>query len=272
MTALPALGGLPPAAVPPAAALPAATEALLPLFTLVPQANTPAVNDAAPADTPKSDTQAGDAPAPEMSGLVDWLIAVAVPANTAEPLPAREAEPVPISIETKLPVTADAASLPDAAPPLPFNLPAAPTATAQATAPAASMAPAAQPMPPLSLDDPGWSASLGERVSWATESGLTEATIDLNPEELGPIRIRIETQGQLADVSFQAAHAATRELLSQSLPQLRELLNGQGLDMARSQVAALPQARRGEARAAAEPALPQGKRRFWRLGLVDDYA
>lgn len=267
MTALPALAGLPPAAMPPPGALPTAAEALLPLFTLAPQAGAPAATESAPLDAPESDT-----PAPEMSGLVvDWLIAVAVPvpANAAEPVPLPATETAPITIETKA-LAPDAASPPDAAPPLPLPLPTAPVAAAQAAAPVVPLTPSAPAMPPLSLDDPHWSASLGERVNWATESGLSEATIDLNPEELGPIRIRIETQGQLAEVSFQAAHAATRELLSQSLPQLRELLNGQGLEMARSQVASLTQPRRGMP--ADDAPAPKAQRRLWRLALVDEYA
>ena len=55
-------------------------------------------------------------------------------------------------------------------------------------------------------------------------------------------------------------------------PQLRGLLNGQGMDMGRSQVAALPASRRGESRGASEEPVSGASRRLYRVGLVDDYA
>lgn len=279
-----------PAAAANAAAPAAATDAtLLPMFSLL----LPDAVDAAPPTVEGAEPLpegASDAPAAN-AGLVDWLLAMAPPAALPAP-----ATPVPVASDTApdLPALVVAAE-PEAAPiaegpemaeallqaqpeaPVPtpsFSLVAPLPAQAAASVIAAPAAPLSSTpaLTPLSLDDPDWSASLGERVSWATESGLSEATIDLHPEELGPIRIRIETQGSLADVSFQAANAATRELLAQSLPQLRGLLNGQGMDMGRSQVAAMPISRRGEARGLADETAPVTGRRLYRVGLVDDYA
>ena len=286
---MPAVTAAPaPSAVANAAAPAAAADAtLLPMFSLL----LPDAVDAAPPATDASEPlPEGESDAPAASaGLVDWLLAMAPP-------PATQAQPAPVAADAviDLPAVAIAAE-PDAAPiaanpeileallqaqpdapaPAPsFSLMAPLPAQSAASAIAAPAAPLSSTpaLPPLSLDDPDWSTSLSERVNWATESGLSEATIDLHPEELGPIRIRIETQGSLADVSFQAANAATRELLAQSLPQLRGLLNGQGMDMGRSQVAAMPVSRRGEARGLADEAAPVTGRRLYRVGLVDDYA
>ena len=291
MTALPAVTApAAPSAAPPAAAS-ATDSAPLPLFSLLlPDTADMAtsVADVPDAAVPATDGEA-DVAAP--AGLVDWLLSMAPPVATPPPvaandvpaalpsMPAEVAEPVP-TLPTAVKISADTPEVPLPAPPdatappvfaLAAPLP-APTTAAPGTPAAAAPLPSAPVLPPLSLDDPDWSASLGERVSWATESGLSEATIDLHPEELGPIRIRIETQGSLADVSFQAANAATRELLAQSLPQLRGLLNGQGMDMGRSQVVALPAARRGEGRGLAEEPVSGAGRRLYRVGLVDDYA
>ncbi len=289
MSPLPAIGGL-VAAAPPAANQPAIEAGLLPLFSLLPAdlGEAPAAAEAGAPETPV-ENETGAAPA----ALVNWLLALvplppqagdlpAAPAANDAMVPAAGMADVPAVAATALPKPAET-PLPPATPDIPaaslpppsLLLPQLPVALPAAVAPQAP-APAAAPVPlaPLALGDPDWSAGLGERVSWATELGLSEATIDLHPEELGPIRIRIETQGQVAEVSFQAAHAATRELLSQSLPQLRELLNGQGLDMGRSQVAAMPQTpRRGDPRnPAAETGSGGARRRLYRLGLVDDYA
>jgi len=291
VTALPAVTApAAPSAAPPAAAS-VPDVALLPLFSLLlpdtADMVTP-VADAVDAAATGADGE-GDVAAP--AGLVDWLLSMAPPVATPPPvaandapvalpsMPAEVAEPavaLPAAVKD-LPDTpaAPLPAPPDATAPPAFTLSAplpAPTAAAPGTPAAAAPLPPAPVLPPLSLEDPDWSASLGERVSWATESGLSEATIDLHPEELGPIRIRIETQGSLADVSFQAANAATRDLLAQSLPQLRGLLNGQGMDMGRSQVAALPAPRRGEGRGVSEEPVSGAGRRLYRVGLVDDYA
>jgi flagellar hook-length control protein FliK len=292
VTALPSmtLAAAAPAAANAAAPATPADATLLPMFSLLlpeaADAALPPVEAAEPAPEGEGDAAATSA------GLVDWLLAMAPP-----PPPASQAQPMPAAGDVtgdlpavSLPTGPDAAPVAAGAPPAeallraqpeaaapspPFSLalplPALPPAAGAAAVPAAPLS-STPALPPISLDQPDWSASLGERVSWATESGLSEATIDLHPEELGPIRIRIETQGGLADVSFQAAHAATRELLAQSLPQLRSLLNGQGMDMGRSQVAALPAPRRGEGRAGAEEPAGGTGRRLYRIGLVDDYA
>ncbi|MDM4770806.1 flagellar hook-length control protein FliK [Solimonas sp. SE-A11] len=270
-----------------AATATAADATLLPMFNLplpdAVDAAPPATDAAEPLPEGQSDAPAATA------GLVDWLLAmVPPPAVPAQPAPgaadtvidlpavavAAEPDTAPIAATAEIPEALLQAQ-PDAPLPAPsFSLMVPLPAQFAASAIVAPAAPLSSTpaLPPLSLDDPDWSASLGERVSWATESGLSEATIDLQPDELGPIRIRIETQGSLADVSFQAANAATRELLAQSLPQLRGLLNGQGMDMGRSQVAAMPGSRRGEARGLADEAAPIAGRRLYRVGLVDDYA
>ncbi|HSW14072.1 MAG TPA: flagellar hook-length control protein FliK [Solimonas sp.] len=125
-------------------------------------------------------------------------------------------------------------------------------------------------LPTPATPQPRWTEGLGERLVWATDAGLSEASIELHPEELGPIQIRIATEGNQASVSFQATNAATRQLLAQSLPQLRELLNGTGLELGRTQIGSLAPRREGEPRLPSERGSPS-RRRHWRLGLVDDY-
>jgi len=74
-------------------------------------------------------------------------------------------------------------------------------------------------------------------------------------------------------VNFQATQAATRELLGAALPQLRELLSAQGLQLTRSQVGGLPPpAAAATARAASNRDGLPPRRRQWRLQLLDDYA
>lgn len=135
----------------------------------------------------------------------------------------------------------------------------------------ASVAPAA---PPLSPQQPDFADALGEQIGWIVGEERSEASIELHPPELGPIRVRIEHRGDQSSLLFQATHPQTRELLAASLPQLRDLLNAQGIELARAQVSA-PSARREES-PRVTPERERGeappRRRQWHLGLIDRYA
>lgn len=243
----------------------------------------PSVPEAVPAAEGEDETSA-------IAGLLNLILALAPP--PPPPPPATAAATVPeAALAARLPeeVAAPAAgrlaalvadALPTAVDALPPGAAAgAPpfadlltrSVPAAAPPPSAPAAPPSSGWPPLALDQPQWSRELGERLIWSAEEGLAQATIELHPQELGPIRVRIEIQGDTASVALQATHAATRELLAVSLPQLRELLNAQGLQLGRSQVASTAPGSR-DPRVADESASGSTLlRRRWRVGLVDDY-
>ncbi len=129
--------------------------------------------------------------------------------------------------------------------------------------------PPAEPPPPLHLADADMAADLGERIEWQLQQGIGEATLELHPAELGALTVRIETQGQQAQVLILAAEPAARALLQQSLPQLRDLLSQSGLSMTRGQVEAGE--RRGD-RAGAATGVTETRRRITNVALVDAYA
>ncbi len=94
---------------------------------------------------------------------------------------------------------------------------------------------AALPSHPL---DTAFAGDLGAEVHWMVEAGVQQAELHLNPADLGPIRIQLSITAQTADISFAAAHATTREGISQALPSLREMLAGQGLQLGQAGVGA----------------------------------
>ncbi|TFZ08341.1 flagellar hook-length control protein FliK [Ramlibacter humi] len=94
---------------------------------------------------------------------------------------------------------------------------------------------AALPSHPL---DAAFAGDIAAEVKLMADGGLKQAELRLNPAELGPVHIKLELQATTADVQFTAAHATTREGLSQALPQLRELLAGQGLQLGHAGVGA----------------------------------
>lgn len=103
---------------------------------------------------------------------------------------------------------------------------------------------AAIPSHPL---DAAFAGDIAAEVKLMAEGGLQQAELRLNPAELGPVRIQLTVHEGSADISFAAAHATTREGLSQSLPALRDLLAGQGLQLGQAGVGAGPGGQGGNA-------------------------
>lgn len=88
------------------------------------------------------------------------------------------------------------------------------------------------------FDDPDLPGAVMLQVSQLARDGIGEASLHLNPAEMGPIRVQITLDGQQARIDFAAAHAATRELLEASLPALAQSLSSDGLTLAGSSVSA----------------------------------
>lgn len=132
---------------------------------------------------------------------------------------------------------------------------------------------------------------LRERVLWLVREGMHEARLQLNPRELGPVEVRLSVGDGAAQVSFSAQHAGTAAAVQQSLPQLRELLAQQGLQLGQASVFHQPtgdgDAARQQQAASGQPgwhgaggqgseeldaALPAAPARLLGRGLVDAYA
>ena len=54
--------------------------------------------------------------------------------------------------------------------------------------------------------------------------------------DLGPLRIQLEIDDGVANVSFQSQHPLTRDALEQAMPRLRELLAENGLSLGQADV------------------------------------
>ncbi len=115
-----------------------------------------------------------------------------------------------------------------------------------ATHPGASHAPAAgaahldylaQP-----FGTPAWDDGLSARVVWMAKNDVQSAAIRLNPEDLGPIEIKLtltsdpEGSRSSAAVQFSALNASTREAIEAALPKLREMLQASGIALGQASV------------------------------------
>jgi flagellar hook-length control protein FliK len=82
------------------------------------------------------------------------------------------------------------------------------------------------------IDSPQFAPALGQQLSLLVREGAQEATLQLNPAEMGPVRVQIALEGLAARVDFHADLAATRQAIESSLPALAGALHESGLTLA----------------------------------------
>ena len=88
----------------------------------------------------------------------------------------------------------------------------------------------------LPLNEQAAAKHLKERVSLLINAGQGQAVIQLDPEELGGLSIRIQMQNDQVNVQFLVQNAGAKELLEQAMPKLKELLDEQGIALNQSDV------------------------------------
>lgn len=213
------------------------------------------------------------------------------PATVAAPAPAAaELLPAALPPATPLPLHEPAAAVagPEpGAPRAPEVLPSAAASTPPLAPASASTSPSTQAALALPPQHPGFAEELSAQLSVWTRQGVQEAELRLNPAELGPVQVRIQVEGQQAQVRFVAEAAPTRDALEAALPDLAAALQREGLQLTggsvqsqaqhqqqqqRDQAATLSPGRaaRGSERVAELPAAPPARPASQRL--LDLYA
>lgn len=86
------------------------------------------------------------------------------------------------------------------------------------------------------VQDPAWDTMLSEHVKILANSKFQNAEIRLTPAEMGPLRVQLTIEDGVANVSFQAQHAVTREAIELAMPKLREMLAENGLTLNQANV------------------------------------
>jgi flagellar hook-length control protein FliK len=114
---------------------------------------------------------------------------------------------------------------------------------AGASTPAASLTPAA---PAIALASAAWQAlspgtaafdaALGQRLVWMVGRGVQDARLQVVPEHLGPIDIRLRMDGDSAQLLLSSTQAVTRDALEQALPRLREQFADAGVQLTQADV------------------------------------
>lgn len=82
------------------------------------------------------------------------------------------------------------------------------------------------------LHGASFAPALGAQLTLLVKDGITEARLQLNPAEMGPIAVQIQLDGTQARVEMVAEQALTRQALEQSMPALASALRDSGLTLA----------------------------------------
>jgi len=94
--------------------------------------------------------------------------------------------------------------------------------------------PVATERPTLQLDTPvgtsRWGQDFNQRIQWVVNQSMSGAQIRLNPQNMGPVEVRVQMQNDQLSLSFTAQHGATREAIEAALPKLREMLSEQNIN------------------------------------------
>lgn len=83
---------------------------------------------------------------------------------------------------------------------------------------------------------PEWGSKMAEKMSWLFANNHQEVNLQLDPPELGPLAVKIKMDGEGAKVVFGSEHWVVRDAVEQALPQLREMLQGQGIQLGNVEV------------------------------------
>ncbi len=106
---------------------------------------------------------------------------------------------------------------------------------------------------PVAVHTPDFDEAIGARIGWLAEQKIGHAHIRVTPNDLGPVEVRLQLEGDRVHASFTSAHADVRHVLENSLPKLREMLGEQGMQLAHADVSqhSDPRANGGDGQAGA---------------------
>lgn len=82
----------------------------------------------------------------------------------------------------------------------------------------------------------GWTDEMSVRLSWLAQRGEGKAELVLSPPNMGKLGVTLHMNGDQMTAQFVSASAATRDMLEQALPRLRELLQQANIELAQADV------------------------------------
>ncbi len=94
----------------------------------------------------------------------------------------------------------------------------------------------ASPTPTPHLHGEDFDDAIGARMNWLADQKIGHAHIKITPNDMGPVEVRLQLDGDKVNASFTSAHAEVRQALEQSLPRLRDMLGQHGFQLGQADV------------------------------------
>ncbi|WP_169314758.1 flagellar hook-length control protein FliK [Frateuria aurantia] len=88
----------------------------------------------------------------------------------------------------------------------------------------------------VQMDSPAFASQLSQHIGALVKQDLQQARIQVSPQGMGPIDIKLQVSNGVVDVNFAVQHPATVHAIQQTLPQLDSLMSAQGLQLGQAQV------------------------------------
>jgi flagellar hook-length control protein FliK len=88
--------------------------------------------------------------------------------------------------------------------------------------------------PPVS--SPDWGPALNQRVTWMVANSLQNASITVNPPNLGPLEINIQTDQNKTNVQFIVSSSEVRQAIQDAIPALSKMLENSGLQLGQADI------------------------------------
>jgi len=83
---------------------------------------------------------------------------------------------------------------------------------------------------------PDWDGALGQKVVWMVNGEQQNASLTLNPPELGPLKVVLQVTNAQANATFVAAQPEVRQALEAAMPRLRDMLEQAGIQLGHASV------------------------------------
>jgi len=87
------------------------------------------------------------------------------------------------------------------------------------------------PGQPVPMQQNGWSEAVVDRVMWMSSQNLKSAEIQLDPQDLGRLDVKISLNQDQTQIAFASPHAAVREALEGQMNRLRDMFTQQGMNL-----------------------------------------
>lgn len=102
---------------------------------------------------------------------------------------------------------------------------------------AGAQGPVTLPLSPR-VGDPQWPQALGQQMVRLSTQGNHTAELQLNPPDLGPLKIVLNVVNDQAQAQFVSPHASVRAAVEAALPQLRHAMADSGIQLGQTSVGA----------------------------------